>query len=56
MINDQPVNHHSSFRCLVVELDKLMNWENHIDSICTKVGPGNRIIKVIKPFVAKETL
>ena len=33
MINDKPVTRHSSFRCLGVELEERMSWENHIDSI-----------------------
>ena len=56
MINNKPVARYSSFRCLGVELDERMSWENHIDSICKKVWSGIGIIKRIKPFVLKETL
>ena len=38
MINDKPVTRYSSFPCLGVELDERMSWENHIDTICGKVG------------------
>ena len=34
MINDIPVTRYTSFRCLGVELDEKLSWENHIDSIC----------------------
>ena len=34
MINDKPVTCYSSFRCLGVEIDERMGWENHIDPIC----------------------
>ena len=51
MINNKPVTRYSSFRCLGVELDERMSWENHIDAICKKVGSGIGIIKRIKPFV-----
>ena len=56
MINDKPVTRYSSFRCLGVELDERKSWENHIDSICRKVGSGIGIIKRVKSFVAYETL
>ena len=39
-----------------VELDERMSWENHIDSICRKVGSGIGIIKRVKSFVPYETL
>ena len=55
--NEQlPATRYSLFRCLGVELDERMSWENHIDSICKKVGSGIGIIKRIKPFVPQETL
>ena len=56
MIHDKPVTRYSSFRCLGVELDERMSWENHIDSICRKVGSGIGIIKRVKSFVPYETL
>ena len=56
MINDKPVTRYSSFPCLGVELDEIMSWENHIDTICGKVGSGIGIIKRVKPFVPSETL
>ena len=40
MINDKPVTRYSYFPCLGVELDERMSWENHIDTICGKVGSG----------------
>ena len=51
MINDKPATRYSLFRCLGVELDERMSWENH-----KKVGSGIGIIKRIKPFVPQETL
>ena len=56
MINDKPVTRYSSFPCLGVELDERMSWENHIDTICRKVGSGIGIIKRVKPFVPSQTL
>ena len=56
MINDKPVTRYTSFPCLGVELDERMSWENHIDTICGKVGSGIGIIKRVKPFVPSETL
>jgi hypothetical protein len=56
MMNDKPVTRYSSFPCLGVELDERMSWENHIDTICGKVGYGIGIIKRVKPFVPSETL
>ena len=45
MINSKSVTRYSSFRCLGVELEIRFGWENHIDSICKKVGSGIGIIK-----------
>ncbi len=56
LINDKPVTGYSSFPCLGVELDERMSWENHIDTICRKVGSGIGIIKRVKPLVPSETL
>jgi hypothetical protein len=56
MINDKPVTRYPSFPCLGVELDERMSWENHIDTICGKVGSGIGIIKRVKPFPPSETL
>ena len=56
IINDKPVTRYSSFPCLGVELDERMSWENHIDTICRKVGSGIGIVKRVKPFVPSETL
>ena len=56
MMNDKPVTRYSSFRCLGVEPDERMSWENHINSIYKKVGTRTGIIKIIKPFVPQETL
>ena len=56
MINRLLVNRYSSFPFLGVELDERMSWENHIDTICGKVGSGIGIIKRVKPSVPSETL
>ena len=56
MINDEPVIRYTSFRCLGVELDQKLSWENHIDSICKKAGTGIGIMKRVKPFIPYETL
>lgn len=56
MINDKPVKRYTSFRCVGVELDEKLNWENHIDSIGKKAGSGIGIMKRVRPFVPYETL
>ena len=56
MINDKPVTRYTSFRCLGVELDEKLSWEDHIDSICKKGGTGIGIMKRVKPFLPYETL
>jgi hypothetical protein len=39
-----------------VKLDETLNWDEHIEMICKKVGEGIGILKRIKPYVPVNTL
>ena len=54
--NDQVMINDILLDIPLFQLDERMSWENHIDTICRKVGSGIGIIKRVKPFVPWETL
>ena len=57
MINDQLIPRvHSLIPCLGVKLDESLNWDEHIEIVCKKVGAGIGILKRIKPYVPANTL
>ena len=58
MINDQliPTKCTQSRVCMGVKLDETLNWDEHIEMICKKVGEGIGILKRIKPYVPVNTL
>ena len=56
MINDQPIPRVHSISCLGVKLDETLNWEEHIDMVCKKVGMGIGILRHIKPYVSANIL
>ena len=56
MINDQPIPRVHSISCLRVKLDETLNWEEHIDVVCKKVGTGVGILRRIKPYVLANIL
>ena len=39
-----------------VKLDETLNWDEHIEIVCKKVGAGIGILKRIKPYVPANTL
>jgi hypothetical protein len=53
MINDQLI---PGIPCLGVKLDETLNWDEHIEMVCKKVGAGIGILKRIKPYVPANTL
>ena len=61
MINDLPIPRVDSMiprfpECLGVKLDETLNWKEHIDMICKKVGTGAGILRRIKPYVPANIL
>jgi hypothetical protein len=56
MINDQLIPRVHSIPCLGVKLDETLNWDEHIEMVCKKVGAGIGILKRIKPYVPADTL
>ena len=48
MINDQLIQLNL---VLGVKLDETLNWDEHIEMVCKKVGAGIGILKRIKPYV-----
>jgi hypothetical protein len=55
MINDQLIPRVHSILCLGVKLDETLNWDEHIEIVCKKVGAGIGILKRIKPYVPANT-
>ena len=56
MINDQLIPIVHSIPCLGVTLDETLNWNEHIEMVCKKVGARIGILKRIKPYVPANTL
>ena len=56
MINNQLIPRVHSIPCLGVKLDETLNWDEHIEIVCKKVGAGIGILKRIKPYVSANTL
>jgi hypothetical protein len=56
MINDQLIPRVHSIPYLGVKLDESLNWDEHIETVCKKVGAGIGILKRIKPYVPANTL
>ena len=46
MINDFLIPRVHSISCLGVKLDEALNWDEHIEMVCKKVGAGIRILNV----------
>jgi hypothetical protein len=45
MINDQLIPRVHSIPCLGVKIDETLNWDEHIEMVCKKVGAGIGILK-----------
>ena len=56
LINNTPVPRVTKYKCLGVNLDDKLCWDNHVDLICKKVTAGIAVIKRVKPFVPPEML
>ena len=56
MINNLPIPRVQSISCLGVKLDETLNWKEHIDMICKKVGTSAAILRRIKPYVPSNIL
>ena len=56
ILNGKSIPRTSSFECLMVFLDEMMSWDQHIEEICKNVGAGIAVMKRIKPFVPNNTL
>jgi hypothetical protein len=55
MIDDQLIPRVHSISSLGVKLDETLNWDEHIEMVCKKVGAGIGILKRIKPHVPANT-
>ena len=56
LINNIPVTRVTKYKCLGVNLDDKLCWENHVEMICKKVAAGIAAIKRVKAFVPPEML
>ena len=55
LMNNQPIIRVLSFKCLAVKLDENLNWDEHVEMICNKVGAGIGVVKQIKKYVPINT-
>ena len=46
----------NSSKCLGVEIDEFLTWDDHISSVSKKVSSGIGVLKKIKPFVPTYNL
>ena len=56
MMNNQFITLAHSYTCLGVKLDENLNWHEHVEMICKKVGAGIGAMQRIKPYVPINTL
>ena len=56
LINNVPVPRINKYKCLGVTMDERLSWEEHINSICSKVSAGIGAMKRVKPFLQLPTL
>ena len=55
-MNNQFITLAHSYTCLGVKLDENLNWHEHVEMICKKVGAGIGAMQRIKPYVPINTL
>ena len=56
LINNVPIPSINKYKCLGMTMDERMSWEEHINSICSKVSAGIGAMKRVKPFLPLPTL
>ena len=56
MLNGQPIPRIHSISCLSITLDETLSWDEHIGTICQKVGAGVGMLKRIKPYIPANML
>ena len=56
MMNNQFITLAHSYTCLGVKLDEKLNWHEHVEMICKKIGAGIGAMQRIKPYVPINTL
>jgi hypothetical protein len=56
MLNFKPIPRIHSISCLSVTLDETLSWDEHIETICQKVGAGVGMLKRIKPYIPANML
>ncbi len=55
MMNNQFITLAHSYTCLGVKLDENLNWHEHVEMICKKVGAGIGAMQRNKPYVPINT-
>ena len=56
MLNGKRIPRVHSISCLGVTLDETLSWDEHIETICKKVGAGVGTLKRIKPYIPANML
>ena len=55
-INGQKLENNSQATCLAVILDRKLSWQQHIDSINSKINKGKGILRKLRTFVQENVL
>ena len=55
-MNDVAVSRTNTYKCLGVEIDEKLSWEEHIETICNKASAGIGAIRRVKSYVPVDTL
>ena len=56
VVNNISVSRTDTQKCLGVQIDEKLSWDNHIYMICKKASAGVGAMRRIKPFVPVDTL
>ena len=56
LLNDVAVSRTNTYKCLGVEIDEKLSWEEHIETICNKASAGIGAIRRVKSYVPVDTL
>ena len=56
MLNGKRIPRVHPISCLGITLDETLSWDEHIETICAKVGAGVGTLKRIKPYIPAKLL
>jgi hypothetical protein len=56
MLNGKRIPRVHPISCLGITFDETLSWDEHIETICAKVGAGVGTLKRIKPYIPEKLL